>query len=107
MRALLIELVGRERVEAFRSSAISPELLSWCDVAIGFQPSHVTKLSSMTDKPVASIVRWLPGTTRVADPHFDSSGRLHLVAVERITAAMAMLEQELVVGVRASSANLF
>ena len=54
-------------------------------LVIGFQPSHLRAI------PYArSLIEFIPGATmtKVPDPHFDSTGRLHRLVLDLIEEAM-------------------
>lgn len=100
MNRRMRDLLGLN-INDHRSTAISAELIEWADILVGFQPSHMRQLTERTNKPVYNIVRWLDdGETKVPDPQFDSSGRLHhevlrmlRVALPRMHRAFARLPQ--------------
>lgn len=65
-----------------RSSPLSQELCQWADLIVGFQPSHIRAVETLGYQ-CRSILDWSnkQDWTKVPDPHFDSTGRLHLEVV--------------------------
>ncbi len=93
MNRCMRDLLGLD-LNDHRSTAISAELIEWADILVGFQPSHMRQLTERTNKPVYNIVRWLDdGETKVPDPQFDSSGRLHLEVLRMLKVALPRMRK--------------
>jgi protein-tyrosine-phosphatase len=78
---LALETAGYDGSQ-HRSTPLTKQLCDWADLIIGFQQSHLDAIRAHDHTP-RSILDWSDRTdwTKVPDPHFDSTGKLHLEVV--------------------------
>lgn len=98
MAKLMRELMTKHGFDPseHRSTAISPELVKWAQLIIGFQPSHIKSIGE-NGGFAHLLTEWFPpqlkNYKKVPDPHFDTTGKTHELVFDMLTKTLHRIER--------------